>query len=1448
MKSIYTLLLVFFVVSLSVLGQQLAFPGAEGGGRFTTGGRGGTVYEVTTLSDAGVGSLRDAISQPNRTIVFRVSGVINLQSRLAINKNNITIAGQTAPGDGICLKGYCLNIQASNIIIRYIRCRFSDANNVDDDAMNSFNGLYENIIIDHCSMSWSIDETATFYGIKNFTLQWSLVAESLYRSKHDKGDHGYGGIWGGANASFHHNLIAHHTSRTPRFGGARPGYTPYPTEELVDFRNNVIYNWGSINSAYGGEGGRVNMVNNYYKPGPATPGSLTVSSNANKRNRILNYTSFTNTGTDTTWGGKFYITGNVVEGYPDVSTDNWTKGVQKDGFARGDALIATAKVATPFVFSMARTQTADAAYKSVLDSVGAILPRRDAIDARIVKETQTGTATYEGAAYKAQTGVGISHPSGIIDSQDDTGGFIKYGSSTAPDDTDHDGMADAWERANNLNPDNAADRNLVATNGYTNLENYLNNITKDTGVSAVVYPTTGPLPYNANVMVAKDRTGNYLTVQEAIDAAPTASKVPYIIYIKNGLYKEKVTIPSNKPFIYLIGESAAKTLITWDDYSGKAIPTGGTYGTTTSATMAVKSDDCLLMNITFENTTGDAPQALAINIESDRVAVKSCVFLGGQDTVLSNGDGKRQYFKNCYIDGVVDFVFGSASAVFDSCVVYAKDRVDGLSGSYITAANTPNTSKYGYIFRNCFLPSNRGATSYVLGRPWQNDASTAAIAKKYNKVVFLNSTYGDKIVKPEGWATWDTGTNTDLITYAEYKSKKYNGTAADVSKRVTWSKQLTDAQATEYLNNTNVFGAWNPCALFSNFCSNTIPEIAIVNLKIKKSTSSTTTNTFLWNVCWPMTGLKYELHRSTDNKATFTKVTDLTAITDTIINYSVSEANPPAGKTYFYVLKGTKTGLNTYVSDTMQLSSVQSVVPTAVLSEFLQGIGTPSASQIYTIAGENLTENLTITPPPNYEVSANNGLNWWANKNPLVLTPKDATIVSTNVLVRLNANIVGTYAGNITHSSTGAAAKVIAITGKTQADPLPVSKVLSWWSFTRNIGDSTALRDNGITVSTPVLKKLFLSNGTAIAAYSTLHGQSTAPTADGLWTTAGGGFGNNLSRALYEQFVIKAKTGYSVRIDSLVMKSSLFQAATGKLAVVYSKSGFKTDSSNVVGGTAGTTPLIASANGAFATPVLPASDALATTTPYSFSMAGSAGVTLAANDSLTVRVYFSTGSSSAGRYAKLKDVQFKGFAKDLNAPPPAITITTTLKEFTQIIGQKPENQTYSVAGANLLGDVVVIPTDGFEVSLDGMTWYNNSTVLRIPQNAGKVAATNILVRFTKTTLGSYTGEIAHISSGATAQNVPLKATVSNPLAVVSSRVGIELNPNPAEDYVTVQHPSSPKAAQLNILSVTGSKINSYIAKPNTTATTLIISHLQSSSYLIEYKNDNQRWVLKFVKK
>ena len=465
--------------------QQLAFPSADGFGRFTTGGRGGVVYYVTNLNDdSNPGSLRYGLTKITgaRTIMFKVSGLIPLTSEIKITNGNLTIAGQSAPGDGICISNYTLRVLASNVIVRYIRSRMGDVTSYIDDAMDGNGSVpvsFSNIIIDHCSMSWSIDEVGSFYDNKNFTMQWCILSESLFHSVDPKGDHGYGGIWGGQNVTFHHNLLAHNSSRNPRFCGSR--YTGDSINEIVDMRNNVIYNWGNINSAYGGEAGNYNMVNNYYKAGPATPGNLITSSTSNKRNRILNYTSYYYSSDakiypDTVWGGKYYVSGNYVNGFADVTADNWSKGVQPDSYVNVGALMVRAKQTNPFPFSMIRTQTATDAFASVVDSAGCILPRRDTVDKRISKETKNGTATFEGVGYSMVTGTGISHPAGIIDSQKDVGAWPAYNSTTAPADTDADGMPDWWENMNGLNPSNASDGIIVGTDGYTNLEKYLNAI------------------------------------------------------------------------------------------------------------------------------------------------------------------------------------------------------------------------------------------------------------------------------------------------------------------------------------------------------------------------------------------------------------------------------------------------------------------------------------------------------------------------------------------------------------------------------------------------------------------------------------------------------------------------------------------------------------------------------------------------------------------------------------------------------------------------------------------------------------------------------------------------------------------------------------------------------------------------------------------------------------
>jgi hypothetical protein len=438
--------------------QQVAFPGAEGGGMYTRGGRGGKVLEVTRLDDdANAGTLRWAVNQSGaRTVVFRVSGTIVLTSDLKISRDSITIAGQTAPGDGICLRKYALVVSANEVIIRYLRVRLGDESGGESDAMSGFTntttGNKNHIIIDHCSASWSQDETLSYYGNDYVTVQWCIISESLYNSSHPKGAHGYGGIWGGADhTSFHHNLLAHHSSRNPRLSGTGTTVGCYN----VDLRNNVIYNWG-FNSAYGGEASTANFVNNYYKPGPATKIGV--------RARIYQPS-------DTL--GRWYIQGNYVEGSSVVSNDNWAGGVNP---SIAPANLNTLKAAAPFPSLPVTTHTAQQAFDLVLQYAGAAFPKRDTVDGRVTAETRTGTVTFGGKTYAKVQGFDTTKVYGIIDTQTDVGGWPVLGSIPAPIDSDHDGMPDNWEASQGLDLNNASDRNKVGAGGYTMLEIYLNSL------------------------------------------------------------------------------------------------------------------------------------------------------------------------------------------------------------------------------------------------------------------------------------------------------------------------------------------------------------------------------------------------------------------------------------------------------------------------------------------------------------------------------------------------------------------------------------------------------------------------------------------------------------------------------------------------------------------------------------------------------------------------------------------------------------------------------------------------------------------------------------------------------------------------------------------------------------------------------------------------------------
>lgn len=546
------LLFSFLTVLCALVGSAVettdkleAFPGAEGYGRYTTGGRGGKVYHVTTLEDTGKeGSFRWACERSGaRTIVFDVSGTIMLTKELKLRNGNVTIAGQTAPGDGVCIANFPFVISAPNVIIRFMRFRLGNEALKINNKAHEGDGLggmdSRNIIIDHCSVSWSIDECLSVYGSRDITVQWCIASHSLVNAGHSKGSHGYGGNWGGSGASYHHNFMTNHGSRTPRLG-PRPGTQ---TDERMDLRNNVIHNYGG-NAIYGGEGMNVNIVNNYFKPGKATSKptriakidartfeycfdkkafapelraktgisgitensivitsrkhglidlKITVPKTADApartvvcpvdfENKCIEFEGIkVNLTTNSWWPmvhkyGTFFIDGNVNPARPEVTADNWGKGVYNQMGTKecdyvypgeNNEVKESLKREAPLEFVYTTTHSAEDAYERVLEYAGASL-HRDEYDKMLADECREGKTLFTAK--------------GLIDSQDQvvyadgSKGWPKLESKEALPDTDGDGMPDEWEKANGLNPDNPDDGKEVSASGYTNLELYINSL------------------------------------------------------------------------------------------------------------------------------------------------------------------------------------------------------------------------------------------------------------------------------------------------------------------------------------------------------------------------------------------------------------------------------------------------------------------------------------------------------------------------------------------------------------------------------------------------------------------------------------------------------------------------------------------------------------------------------------------------------------------------------------------------------------------------------------------------------------------------------------------------------------------------------------------------------------------------------------------------------------
>lgn len=516
------------LMSAAALAQAPAFPGAEGHGRYVTGGRGGKVVHVTNLNDSGTGSFREAVKSGKRIIVFDVAGVIALKSDLKIG-DNITILGQTAPSPGITLRYYTVQ-PGNNNIIRFLRIRRGEEKNINDGADATWQRNKTGIIFDHCFFSWSIDEVASFYDNNNFTMQWCTVAESLTNPGHSKGAHGYGGIWGGKLASFHHNFVGHLMNRGPRFNGARYGWTGYTSNkdydtykwenpvqaENVDFRNCVMYN--AQGTCYGGPGGgQINIVNNYYKAGPSqslketTQNGIKVDVSTGKERgsqKRITLVTLSNSGNsdknhpelyDMT--SRYFINGNTTETTKGSVTQNqdwkgisYDKGIPslngeyyspdaKNFYGDNVAHVTISgkscvkiKMDAPAPTGEITTHSAAEAFSKVLAYGGASL-YRDEIDARYMEEAKTGTALYKGS---------ITLSPGIIDKVSDVKGYTEanFGTATRPADfdTDKDGIPDAWELANGLNPNDGSDALTYSLDGkgyYTNVEVYANSLVED---------------------------------------------------------------------------------------------------------------------------------------------------------------------------------------------------------------------------------------------------------------------------------------------------------------------------------------------------------------------------------------------------------------------------------------------------------------------------------------------------------------------------------------------------------------------------------------------------------------------------------------------------------------------------------------------------------------------------------------------------------------------------------------------------------------------------------------------------------------------------------------------------------------------------------------------------------------------------------------------------------
>lgn len=790
-----------------------AFPGAEGYGRFTTGGRmtdsrGAKVYYVTRLDDSGAeGTFRWAVTTGDdtpRTVVFMTCGTIYLTSRLTC-KGNITIAGQTAPGGGICIAGYQMKL-SSNSIVRHIRFRAGDLPGSSMSPLDVEN--VDHIVLDHCSFSWSMEENLTLYDTDYTTLQWCISAEGLYYSKNVKGERSYAMQWGGEHGTMHHCLVANCMSRTPRFNGARPSTNDRQVDN--EFANNVIFNWGSYNSIYGGECtvtgdndyNRVYMINNYYRPGPAT------------RNGTTSKRYFVSASGDTADEvGQWYLSGNKFElnskfapsatvwsntelqkvnqdNYYGFVSNNASRGMNFWSLTPSQTLADKALLSSlPYALSGMEYESADDAFLSVTRKAGASLPRYDEVDQRLIDEAAgRRDPQYHGASFVSPKNSNTVTPAaGIINSPADLT-LSRYDEFYAKDeatgetiltqmwpwlgmdddeqlmkDSDLDGMPDAYEAMAGLNPRNAADACLLTSSGYSNLEVFLNGVADgDIDIQQYKFPSPVEKRQLFNAIVDPTDVSAYQTIQAAVnDAEQKATEdSPYYIFVKAGTYNEHVEI--TKPYIHITGQSRQQVVIT----DNKPKSYNGDLGKT--ATVYVNASDVTLDNLTISNSYGSGEQALALYTLGDRISVTQCRINGWQDTYRTGKSGQRHLVRECRISGTTDFIYNAGDVFFD------RDTLELVNTTNVIVAPTHINPTWGYVFRDAYITTSLKTNSVTtdLGRPWGDTPM----------VSFIDTQLADAVsITAAGWR--DMGGLP--VQMAEYNTTDATGQTVDLSQRKT---------------------------------------------------------------------------------------------------------------------------------------------------------------------------------------------------------------------------------------------------------------------------------------------------------------------------------------------------------------------------------------------------------------------------------------------------------------------------------------------------------------------------------------------------------------------------------------------------------------------------------------------------------------------------------------